>query len=81
MGGNIAPRGQNISGIKSCKFISNRCLYNIVRVKDLESETHPFEFVPVTKAFSEVFPNNLSEIPPEWEIDFGINYCKIHNLF
>ena len=26
--------------------------------------------VPVLREFSEVFPNDLPEIPPKWEIDF-----------
>ena len=27
---------------------------------------------PVVREFPEAFPNDLPEIPPEWEIDFGI---------
>ena len=40
-------------------------LYHIVRVKDLGS--------PVVKVFPEVFPDDLAEILPEREIDFGID--------
>ncbi|KAH0685720.1 hypothetical protein KY290_017248 [Solanum tuberosum] len=72
-GGNSVPRGRIISCLKACKLISKGCLYHIVRVKDLESETPPLELVPVVKNFSEVFPDDLPVIPPEREIDFGID--------
>ena len=29
--------------------------------------------------FSEVFPNDLPSIPPEWEIDFGIDLLAVTN--
>ena len=54
-------------------MISNGCLYHIVRVQDFDSEIPPIESVPIVSEFSEVFPNELPGIPPEWEIDFGIN--------
>ena len=44
-----------------------------MRVRDLESEIPPLESVPVVKDFSEVFPDDLPEIPPEREIDFDID--------
>ena len=54
-------------------MISKGCLYHIVRVQDLDSEIPPFESVPVVREFLDVFPNDLLGIPPEWEIDFGID--------
>ena len=39
----------------------------------LESEVPSIESVPVVREFTEVFPDDLHGIPPEWEIDFGIN--------
>ena len=44
-----------------------------MRVRDLESDVPPIESVYVVRAFSEVFPKDLLGIPPEWEIDFGID--------
>ncbi|KAH0695863.1 hypothetical protein KY289_013345 [Solanum tuberosum] len=41
--------------------------------RDLEFETPPLELVPIVREFSEVFPNELPRIPPEREIDFGID--------
>ncbi|WMV37694.1 hypothetical protein MTR67_031079, partial [Solanum verrucosum] len=39
----------------------------------LESEIPLLESVPVVKDFLEVFPDDLPGIPPEREIDFGID--------
>lgn len=46
-------------------------MYHILRVNDLEYKVPPLELVPIVKEFLEVFSDDLPEIPPEWEIDFG----------
>ena len=33
----------------------------------------PIESVPVVSEFPDVFPIDLHGIPPEWEMDFGID--------
>ena len=71
--GNFIQRGRIISCLKSCKMISKGCLYHIVRLQDLNSEIPPIESYPVVRDFSEVLPNDLPNIPPERDIDFGIN--------
>ena len=53
------PRGHIISCLKAYKMISKGCLYHIVRVKDLDSETPPIELVPVVMEFPKVFLNDL----------------------
>ena len=72
-GGDSIARGRIISCLKSCKMILKGCLYHIVIVQDLDSKIHPIESVPVVSEFPKVFLNELSDIPPEWEIDFGID--------
>ena len=67
------PRGHIIFCLKTCKRISKGCIYHIVRVQDLGSKIPTIKSIPVVSEFSEVFPNNLPGIPPEWEIDFGID--------
>ena len=67
------PTVQIISFFKARKIIAKGCLYNVVRVKDLECETRSIELVPVVREFPEVFPNDLPGVPLEWEIDFGID--------
>ena len=72
-GGNSIPRGRIIPCLKTCKIISKCCLYHIVRVQDLDSEIPPIDLVPIVREFLEVIPNDLLGIPPEWEIDLGID--------
>lgn len=55
----------SISSGKFCKMISKGCIYYIVWVKDVESDTLPLDSVPIVREFSEVFPNDLLSIPPE----------------
>ena len=55
------------------------CLYHVVRVKDLECKTPYIESAPVVREFSELFPNDLPEVPPEREIDFGIDFLPNTN--
>jgi len=59
--------------LKACKLISKGCIYHIVRVKDVESETPPLESVPIVREFPEVFPDDWPSFPPEREIDFVID--------
>ena len=67
------PRAQIISCLKACKMIIKGCLYHVVSVKDLECESPSIKSVPIVREFPEVFPNNLTRVPPEWEIVFGID--------
>ena len=54
-------------------MISKWCLYHIVRVQDLNSKIPPIESIPIVSEFPEVFPNDISNIPSEWEIKIGID--------
>ena len=67
-GGNSIPRGCIISCLKASKMISKGCLYHILRIKDLDSEIHPIESVPVVCEFLEVFPNDLPSILSNWKL-------------
>ena len=62
-----------MSCLKACKMISKRCLYHIVRVKDLRFEAPSLDSVPVVKDFPEVFHDDLPRIPPVHEIDYGVD--------
>ncbi|XP_049397310.1 uncharacterized protein LOC125861462 [Solanum stenotomum] len=70
-GGNSMPRGQFVSCLKARKMIRKRCIYHLVRVRDVESKTCSLESVPVVNEFPKIFPDDFPGIPPEWEIDFG----------
>src|SRR5688572_6727956 len=66
-------KGKFISCIKARKMISKGCIYHVVRVRDVESEVPSLESVPTVSEFPDVFPDDLPGIPPEREIDFGID--------
>ncbi|XP_069150244.1 uncharacterized protein [Solanum lycopersicum] len=71
--GNSIPRGRIISSFKAYRMIFKGFLCHIVRFIDLDSKIPPIESVPVVRELPEVFPNDLSGIPFEREIDFGID--------
>ena len=71
-GSSLAPMGRFISYLKARKMISKGYLYHLVQVKDSSFESPTLESVPVVNEFPEVFPDDLSGVPPEREIDFGI---------
>ncbi|KAH0710411.1 hypothetical protein KY284_011838 [Solanum tuberosum] len=45
----------------------------ILYLKTRNAEVPPIQSVPVVKEFPEVFPDDLPGVPPEREIDFGID--------
>ena len=60
-------------------MIAKDCLYHVLRVEDLECENPSIETVPVVREFPEVFPNNLPQVPPKREINFGIDLLPEKN--
>ena len=54
-------------------MISNGYIYHLVRAMDFSLETLSLESVPVVCEFPEVFPKDLLGVPPEREINFGID--------
>ncbi|XP_070010668.1 uncharacterized protein [Nicotiana sylvestris] len=72
-GDNVVPRGWFISYLKAAKMIKKGCIYHLVRVMDTNVEALSLDSVPVVNEFLDVFPDELPGIPPDREIDFGIN--------
>ena len=54
-------------------MIAKGCIYHLVQVRDENSETPSIESVSVVNEFLDVFPEDLPGIPPEREIEFGID--------
>ena len=54
-------------------MIANGYFYHLVQVKDSSFETPTLNSVPVIAEFLEVFPEDLPRVPPEREINFGID--------
>ena len=67
-GKNSIPRGRIISYLKTCKMISNGCLYHIVSVQELDFEIPPTEPVPVMSEFPEVFHMNFPVFLPNGKL-------------
>ena len=54
-------------------MISKGYIYHLVRVRDTEAEPPTLHAVPVVNEFSDVFPEDLPGLPPEREVEFGID--------
>ncbi|XP_070057465.1 uncharacterized protein [Nicotiana tomentosiformis] len=72
-GDNVVPKGRFISYLKATKMINKGCIYHLVRVTNIDAEAPTLESVPVVNEFPVVFPDELSGIPLDREIDFGID--------
>ncbi|WMV54709.1 hypothetical protein MTR67_048094 [Solanum verrucosum] len=55
------------------KFIRQGCLAYLAHIRDVEFETPSIESIYVVSEFRKVFPNNLSGMPPDRDIDFCID--------
>ncbi|XP_070005951.1 uncharacterized protein [Nicotiana sylvestris] len=80
-GDNVVPKSWFISYLKAAKIIKKGCIYHLVRVKDINAEAPRLESVPVVNGFSDVFPDELPGIPPDREIDFGIDVMPDSSLY
>ncbi|XP_022003659.1 uncharacterized protein LOC110901118 [Helianthus annuus] len=60
------------SMVEARKFILHGCKAYLTYVRDVEKETPRIEDVPVVHEFEDVFPEDLPRMPPEREIEFGI---------
>nr|GEW47300.1 reverse transcriptase domain-containing protein [Tanacetum cinerariifolium] len=62
-----------ISCIKARKFIKRGSQLFVVHVTEKEPQEKQIEDVPVIQDFPEVFPDNLSGLPPPWQVKFRID--------
>ena len=53
--GNSIPRGCIISCLKTCKIISKVCLYDIIRIRDLDSKLLFIKSIPCIERICRVF--------------------------
>ncbi|XP_070005777.1 uncharacterized protein [Nicotiana sylvestris] len=72
-GDNVVPRGQFISYLKAAKMIKKGCIYHLVWVTDTNAEVLNLDSVLVVNEFPDVFLDELPGIPPDREIDLGID--------
>jgi len=72
--GNIGtPRGKFISYFKAKKMMSKGYICHLVRVRNIDAEPPTLQSIPVVNEFPDVFPEDLPGLPPEREVEFGID--------
>ncbi|KAH0672114.1 hypothetical protein KY284_023201 [Solanum tuberosum] len=62
-----------ISSIRAKKLIGQSCLAYLAHIRDVEIEAPSIGSIPVVLEFIEVFPNDLTGMPPDRDIDFCID--------
>lgn len=72
-GDDVVLKGRFISYLKATKRINKGCIYHLVWVLDTDFEAPTLKSVLIVNEFLQVFPDKLHEIPPDSEIDFGID--------
>ncbi|XP_070013778.1 uncharacterized protein [Nicotiana sylvestris] len=65
--------GKFISYLKEQRMIGKGCLAYLAHIINPESEPPTLQSVSVVREFPEVFPDDLTGLPPERIIDFGID--------
>nr|GEW68726.1 putative reverse transcriptase domain-containing protein [Tanacetum cinerariifolium] len=68
-----ASRLKVISCIKARKFIKRGSHLFVAHVTEKEPQEKRIEDVPVIQDFPEVFPDDLSGLPPPWQVEFQID--------
>lgn len=80
-GSPIVPKDKFISYIKARKLIFKEFMYHIFQVKDDTIESPSLESLLIVYQFLEVFPDNLSGVPPDMEFDFVLMVFSILRPF
>ncbi|KAK4706278.1 hypothetical protein R3W88_034162 [Solanum pinnatisectum] len=53
---------------------------HLVRVKNIDTESPTLQSIPVVNEFSDVFPEDLTGLPPKREVEFGHDVIQILKL-
>ncbi|XP_070032011.1 uncharacterized protein [Nicotiana tomentosiformis] len=69
----ISTSSQVISFLKARHMIEKGCLAYLAYLRDTTAETPTIDSVPVVWKFFDVFPADLPCMPPDHDIDFGID--------
>ncbi|XP_070054072.1 uncharacterized protein [Nicotiana tomentosiformis] len=62
-----------ISYLKAQRMVVKGCLVYLAFMRDVGANTPPIDSVPVVRDFLDVFPADLPGMPPDRDIDFGID--------
>ncbi|XP_070050557.1 uncharacterized protein [Nicotiana tomentosiformis] len=66
-------RSRVVSFLKEHRIVEKGCEAYLAVVRDVSVDTPTVESVPVVRDFSNVFPTDLPGMPPDRDIDFGID--------
>ncbi|XP_070008235.1 uncharacterized protein [Nicotiana sylvestris] len=72
-GSTVDTSSRVISFLKARHMVEKGCLAYLAYVRDTTAETPTIDSVPVVREFSDVFPSDLPNIPPDRDIDFCID--------
>ncbi|XP_070041615.1 uncharacterized protein [Nicotiana tomentosiformis] len=67
------PVGKFISYLKARQIVSNECLAYLAHIRDMKVDSLVLESVPIMKESAGVSPEDIPGIPPDREIEFGID--------
>ncbi|XP_070054180.1 uncharacterized protein [Nicotiana tomentosiformis] len=67
------PVGDSIMVDQDRRMVEKGCLTYLAFVRDVSDDTYTVESVLVVREFPDVFPTDIPGIPPDRDIDFGIN--------
>ncbi|KAH0730590.1 hypothetical protein KY289_001778 [Solanum tuberosum] len=62
-----------ISFIRAQKLMERGCLSYLAFIRDTSVEPPSMDSVPVVQGFLDIFPSDLSNVPPDRDIDFAID--------
>ncbi|XP_070049823.1 uncharacterized protein [Nicotiana tomentosiformis] len=65
-----------ISYLKAQRMVEKGCLSYLAFVRDVDAYTPIIDSVPVVQDFSDVFPIDLPGMPPDRDINFGIDLVQ-----
>ncbi|XP_043705374.1 uncharacterized protein LOC122655228 [Telopea speciosissima] len=62
-----------ISALQAKKFMDQGCESYLASVTSTKAQVKPLEEIRIVKEFPDVFPDDLMELPPDWEMEFVID--------
>ncbi|XP_070054806.1 uncharacterized protein [Nicotiana tomentosiformis] len=62
-----------ISYLKAQQMVGKGCLPYLAFMRDVGADTSTIDSVPVVRNFSDIFPVDLPDMPPDRDVDFGID--------
>ncbi|XP_070031157.1 uncharacterized protein [Nicotiana tomentosiformis] len=72
-GSSVSASNRVIVFLKARHMVKKGCLSYLAYVRDTTTDTPAIDSVPVVREFSDVFPSDLSSIPPDRDIDLCID--------